>query len=841
MIDRAIFDAMFEKIPMGIFIFDKEGYIKFVNPMACKMTGYGVNELIGMKGIELIPNEFKAAAKSFSELQEGKESEEKVYYKTKSADLRLWDKKTMKINDEIYVQITEDITEYEKIVAENEKYLNRLKLAGKAGKVGSWEYDVKSKLFWRSAEASRQFTGKSIEETCTLDELSNNLSDSKSLEKGIRLILSSGEASDKEFEVIPEHIDEKTILKTYASTVCENDKIVKITGATVDITEIKKAQNQIMEDKNQLQEYLDIAEVILLVIDNFGIVEMINRKGCEVLGYDEKEILGKSWIDNFIPLYLRDKIRGIHKDNIFNVENAILEFENPVINAKGEERTIYWKNTIIKDSDGIVVGTMSSGEDITDRKLIERALERSEISLKKAEVLTRSGHFEINVESNAITWSDGMYILMGYKPQSFVITAKTDSEIMTPKSRRKLEKAYHNAIRENGTFETEVEAQSKDNGILILRIKGVIEYEDKKPAKILATCQDITGSKAHLEHIEYISYHDQLTGLFNRRYFEEEFGRLSVQRNYPLAIIMADVNGLKLANDTFGHAEGDQMLINTAEVLKQSVRKDDIIARVGGDEYMILLPKIDNVHVEKIMNRIVKDSKNFQTTMLPLSIALGSAVKEDDSISRDEIFKMAEDNMYRSKLHEVSSRRSEAIKIVSDTLYEKNRNVEAHSKRVSKICVMIGSALGLPRSEINELKTLGLMHDIGKIAIKEELLNKSSALTVEDFEKIKKHSEAGFRILSTSNDMAELANYVLSHHERWDGKGYPRGLAGTNIPFMSRIVAIAEAYDAMTNKNPYGKPLSHRKAYLEIRKCSGTQFDPDLSKLFLQEVWPDLA
>jgi diguanylate cyclase (GGDEF)-like protein/PAS domain S-box-containing protein len=472
---------------------------------------------------------------------------------------------------------------------------------------------------------------------------------------------------------------------------------------------------------------------------------------------------------------------------------------------------------------------------------MENALRESEASLKKAEILTKSGHFEKNLETNISKWSDGMYILMGYEPQSFEVSAENDDKLLPPKSIKRMEKAYHTALRGNKEFEIEVEAVTKGNDILTLLIKAVIETDGKKPVKMLATCQDITSRKEHLEHIEYISYHDQLTGLYNRRFFEEELSRLDVQRNYPLAVIMADINGLKLANDTFGHTEGDRMLVNASEVLKHAVRKDDIIARIGGDEFMILLPKIEKDAVVKIMGRILEDTKSFQTTTLPLSIALGSAIKNDGKISSDELFKSAEDEMYRNKLHEVSSRRNEAIKIISDTLYEKNKREEAHSERVGQISVMLGTAVGLTRPELNELKTLGLMHDIGKIAVEDEYLNKPSALTAEEFENIKKHPEAGFRILSTSTDMSDLAEYVLSHHERWDGKGYPRGLAGEEIPLMARIVAIAESYDAMTSKAPYRRPLPHNKAYLEIRKNSGSQFDPVLVKTFLQDVWPDLA
>lgn len=840
MIDRSIFDIMFEKIPMGVFISDDGGYFKYVNPMACEMTGYSINELIGMKWDVLVPEEYKSDAKSvINVLKRGKGSDIKTGYKTKSGEIRKWGIKSIKISDEIFVVVTEDITEYESVVNEKEKYLSRLRLAGEIGKVGSWEYDIKKGSLWRSEEAARQFTGISKEDYCVIEDMESNLVQKGKLKSDFDTILKTKRDGNTELEIIDDN-GKRKILKAYAKTVKENGEIQKIIGATVDITEIKKAEAQITEEKNRLRDYLNIAEVILLVLDNNGFIKMINRKGCDVLGYSEKEILGKSWVDNFIPQYMREEIKELHLNSLFEKEVKKTKVENPVITADGSLRLIHWDNTVIKDSDGIVIGSLSSGEDVTERRKIEKALEKSEATLKKAEILTKSGHFEKDILNNRIVWSEGMYILLGYKPMEMVIDEEVEKEILTKESIDKLNMAYHNAGRGKKEFEEEIQALSKDKTKLTLQIIGVVECIDNSPAKVLATCQNITGSKEHLEHIRFISYHDQLTGLYNRRFLEEEFNRLDVQRNYPFVIIMADVNGLKLANDTFGHSEGDQMLINTAQLLKSSVRQDDIIARVGGDEFMILLPKIDKSAVDKIIARILDDSKKFQTTVLPLSVAVGSATKNSKGITRDELFKTAEDNMYRSKLHEAASRRNKAIKIISDTLYEKNKREEVHSERVSILSALLGTAAGLSRNEINELKTLGLMHDIGKIAVKNKYLNKASALTAEEFEDIKKHPEAGYRILSTSNDMADLAESVLCHHERWDGKGYPRGLKGEDIPFLARIISITEAYDAMTNKSPYKKPLTHRKAYLEIRKNAGSQFDPGLSKIFLQSVWPDL-
>lgn len=159
-----------------------------------------------------------------------------------------------------------------------------------------------------------------------------------------------------------------------------------------------------------------------------------------------------------------------------------------------------------------------------------------------------------------------------------------------------------------------------------------------------------------------------------------------------------------------------------------------------------------------------------------------------------------------------------------------------HSHRVSAICRSMGDALGLPDYKIMELKSVGLLHDIGKIALDENLLNKNGKLSDDEWKEIKRHPEIGYRILSTVNDMSEMAEYVLDHHERWDGGGYPRGLKKEEISIQSRIISIADAFDAMTSNRAYGKVLCEEEAIDEIRSCSGTQFDPDLAKVFIEKV-----
>ena len=201
-----------------------------------------------------------------------------------------------------------------------------------------------------------------------------------------------------------------------------------------------------------------------------------------------------------------------------------------------------------------------------------------------------------------------------------------------------------------------------------------------------------------------------------------------------------------------------------------------------------------------------------------------------------EVFKDAENQMYRNKLLVSHSLRSKTIDLIMHTLYENNHREMQHSLRVSELCGALAVAFKLEQEEIRQIKIAGLMHDIGKIGIPEQILNSTNSLTAVEKDEIKRHSEIGYRILSSVSEFSEIASYVLEHQERWDGTGYPRGLQGVQISLPARIIAIADAFDAMTRKRAYGKSLDRLASIAEMQRCSGTQFDPELVEVFLEKV-----
>lgn len=351
--------------------------------------------------------------------------------------------------------------------------------------------------------------------------------------------------------------------------------------------------------------------------------------------------------------------------------------------------------------------------------------------------------------------------------------------------------------------------------------------------EIYAILRDMTESKQKQEIIEYMSYHDHLTGLYNRRFFEEELKRLDTERNLPFTIALVDVNGLKLTNDAFGHLAGDKLLKRVSMILKNQCRSDDIVARIGGDEFVILLPKTSHEETDTIVNRIYKKISKEKSESIIISVSIGWDTKLVVNQLMKDVFIKAEEHMYRKKLTESKSMRNKTIQVILKTLNEKSEREKIHSENVSLISKQIGEAMKLDYETVKEIEIAGLMHDIGKISVNENILNKSGNLTAAEYDEVKRHTESSYQILKSVDRYSSLAEYALCHHERWDGKGYPRGLAGEEIPLVARIIAVADAYEAMIAIRPYKKALSKEEAMEELKKHSGSQFDPKIVNAFM--------
>ena len=364
-----------------------------------------------------------------------------------------------------------------------------------------------------------------------------------------------------------------------------------------------------------------------------------------------------------------------------------------------------------------------------------------------------------------------------------------------------------------------------------------IEWSSQKQGdRIYSVGRDVTERIYREKEIEYLSFHDVLTGLLNRRFLEEEMKRLNTHRNLPISMIMCDVNRLKLINDAFGHEKGDELIKFAATVLKESCRPEDLVARWGGDEFILFLPKTSYEDSMKIVDRIKSNSKKYDINSIQLSIACGVNTKEEDDLSIQDLLRNSEDAMYREKSLESERNRKDMIGVIAQALYEKCPQEEAHAKRVSMLCHYLAVALKCSKEVVQKAEIAGLFHDIGKVAIDCDILLKESTLDDKEWQIIKQHTEIGSKVIGESSEFKDISKAILHHHERFDGKGYPSGMKWDEIPLISRIICLAETFDTIHQRFDDNTNESIESIIRELRKNKQTQFDPFMTEIFIKDV-----
>ncbi|WP_353106585.1 HD domain-containing phosphohydrolase [Acetoanaerobium noterae] len=337
------------------------------------------------------------------------------------------------------------------------------------------------------------------------------------------------------------------------------------------------------------------------------------------------------------------------------------------------------------------------------------------------------------------------------------------------------------------------------------------------------------------QELLYKTYHDELTGLYNRVYFSEILEEIQ-SKPLPLSIIVADLNCLKITNDTFGHEAGDKLIINMAKLIQSNIEEGHIACRIGGDEMIVIMPETDARKSLDILAKIKQATISSKEEPIRPLVALGAATKinEDESFSR--LFKRAEEKMYENKMDESEYTYDKVIGSFKKAILENEYESPEHYDRLKALCLELGYAMNLDKEDLDALALLSDLHDIGKAGLDKEILLKEGPLTHDEWEKIKRHPELGFKIVSSSVKFSHVGKGILAHHEHWDGRGYPQGLKGEEIPLIARIFAVVEAYDAMTHKRPYKKTFTKNEAVLELNNCSGTQFDSRVAEVFINMI-----
>lgn len=613
-------------------------------------------------------------------------------------------------------------------------------------------------------------------------------------------------------------------------------KRIRMIGTIQDITEKNRYEEQLQESISILKTTLESTADGILAVGKNGTISFYNKQFVEMWEVPQDILDSKN--DNELVRFARHKTK-----NPMQFESCIQEINfNPDSRSFDEVELADGKSferySIPQYLNGEIVGRVWSFRDITQRKLSELKLKEREEHFRSVVEFSQDAFYRRNLVTECYD-----YVSPVFKK----LTGYSVDEILRMNKQQILGKIHHEELQEvmkyyyatnfedNKSVTLEYRFLCKDGNYKWFADKFIF-VKDENEDYIYGSIYDISERKRYEAQILFSSYHDSLTGLYNRRYLDEMLPKIDAAENLPISIIVGDVNGLKLANDTFGHNVGDMVLMKCADIISSTSRPDDIIARWGGDEFIVIMLRTDFEEANSIVRIINEKCSNVMIKSVPVSISLGFETKKKIGEDINVVLKIAEDYMYKHKIVETSSMRGKTIEMMLNTLYEKNKREEEHSRRTSEICALIGTAMKLPENIISKLKAIGLVHDIGKIALNEELLNKPERLGAIEWSEIKRHSEIGFRILNSKAEMSEVAKHVLMHHERLDGSGYPKGLKGDQIPLISRIVALADSYDAMTSERPYRAAMSEKEAIEEITAKAGILFDYDVSKIFVEKV-----
>lgn len=664
-------------------------------------------------------------------------------------------------------------------------------------------------------------------------------------------------------------------------------KVLMGISANIDITPQKTIEYELKASKEHLEKIMETPQNLIVEFDKDMKIKMFNR-GCEeVTGYSRAEVIGKDWVELFIPDRLKDTVRTLFEEVKSNRNIVPSHYENPILTKSGKERIIFWSYTNLTDEKGQLISVIAIGEDITIRKRAQQKIIDSE---EKHRTFLENVPIHVGVTDESgkfIVWNQYSEKMFGYIKQE-VLGRMVPGDLHETEQEAK---GVIDTVTNEGIFDEELNLIHKDGRKIPVRLVVVPRVIDDKIVGFCGFAEDISKQRktekellATKEKLESIALIDPLTKLFNNRYIVDrlasEFER-SKRSLTSLSLLLIDMDYFKSINDKYGHEFGDKVLVQVAKLLKTELRANDIVARWGGEEFMVILPEVgrDNaILVSKKLLRVFKfkgfgDEKNIVNLKCSIGMVsypedplfnpkemieaveksvfkvktsggdgMGSYIygllREDDKTAVSEKDRLLDSLKKKMEFFAIKGEDSilEAIYSLSKSLELKDHTTRRHADKTIHYAIKLAQRFGMSEQEIEDVKRAAILHDIGKLGIPDKILFKKGPLTKSEFEIVKQHPKIAAEIISTVDFLKNSIPFILHHHEQYNGSGYPDGLKGEKIPLGARIISVVDVYEALTSERPYHEALSKEEAIKEIQDNSGTQFDPKVVKEFIDLI-----
>jgi len=656
-------------------------------------------------------------------------------------------------------------------------------------------------------------------------------------------------------------------LETTGTCVYDADgKLYRVVCCSRDISARKQTEAVLHEEQTLLRTLIDCLPDSIYLKDRYGRYLLNNGAHRRSLNREAGEIMGKTawdlWPSELARLHEaddREVIRG---------GQTLLNREEPIHDPQGNRRWVSTTKTPLIGPDGSVAGLIGISRDITERREAAEALKES---ADKYRLLFQANPQPMWVyDSRTLAFlavNDTAVERYGYSRDEFLqmtlanIRPAADMPALMQglafsDSETQKSGPWRHLCKDGTKIWVEIHSHALTFNGREARLVVANNVTERKEMEAV-TQHLLSQTKCLLAEAVERADRDPLTGLLNHRAFHKRFEQeadQALREGYPVAIAMMDMDNFKFFNDAYGHSVGDDVLRQVAGALLDACRPQDTLARFGGDEFALLMPGMDAEAAVRQADRLVAALSGVgycppgYHSILPLTLSMGIGVFPDDGPGRLEALAAADTRLMRVKTGGTGSGELTEhlrthlsceladfamLNALVTAVDNKDRYTRRHSEDVMAYSFQIAHELGLEEKTRNQILLAALLHDVGKIGVPDRVLRKPGALSTEEFGALQQHPMMGAIIVGAVPGFEETLDAIRHHHERWDGEGYPFGLTGEEIPLMARLMAVADAFSAMTTDRPYRKGMLEETALALLQAGSGSQWDPECVAAFL--------